>query len=86
MPSTPDRTAPVPPVQAPTLDMLVGKIAALAQQAGVPELIIIGRDPRTRGVKLYGNPELNSNHDFREVVAQKFGMFDSGETAWPGGD
>jgi len=79
----PDRTAPPPPVTAPTLDALVAQIAALAPKMGVVEVIIIGRDPRTRGVKLYGDPKLNSDPEIREVVAAKFGLFDSGETGWP---
>lgn len=80
--NNPDRTAPPPPVVAPTLDVLVAQIAALAQKMGVLEVIIIGRDPRTRGVKLYGDPKLNAEQDFRDVVSAKFGLFDSGETSW----
>lgn len=84
--NNPDRTAPQPPVNAPTLDALVAQIAQLAAKMGVPALIIIGRDPKTTAVKLYGDPALRAENDIREVVVQKFGMFDSGETGWPGGD
>jgi hypothetical protein len=49
---------------------------------GVPAIIIIGRDPRTKGVKLYGDVALNSDQDFREVVSTKFGLMDGGETSW----
>jgi len=78
----PDRLAPPPPVSAPMLDALVQQIGALAQKMGVVEIIIVGRDPRTKGVKLYGDPKLNSDPDIRTVVADKLGLFDSGETSW----
>jgi hypothetical protein len=81
--SNPDRTRAPAPVSAPTLDALVQQIGVLAQKMGVPAIIIIGRDPRTSGVKLYGDPSLNEDQDFREIVAAKFKLFDSGETAWP---
>ena len=80
--SNPDRTKAPPPVSAPTLDALVAQIGVLAQKMGVPAIIIIGRDPRTKGVKLYGDVALNSDQDFREVVSTKFGLMDGGETSW----
>ena len=80
--SNPDRTKPQPPVTAPTLDALVAQIGVLAQKMGVPAIIIIGRDPRTQGVKLYGDPSLNEDQDFRALVSAKFGLMDGGETSW----
>jgi hypothetical protein len=77
-----DRTAAAPPVPTPRLDQLVVEIGKLAVKFGVPALVIAGVDPSTRRAKVYGAPEVIQG--LRGIVAEKFGLFDGGETGWDG--
>lgn len=74
-----DRTAPVPP-NTPTLNQLVQQISVLAQRLGVKDLVVVGIDPQTGHKSVFGAPETISA--VRDVVAEKFGLSDAGETAW----
>lgn len=80
MASTPDRTAPPPPVLTPRLDQLVQEISKIAMRYGTPGLVIAGVDPTTRQARVYGSPEAIAA--LRGVVAEKFQLFDGGETSW----
>jgi hypothetical protein len=75
-----DRTAPLPPVPTPRLDQLVQAIGPLAAKLGVVGLVIVGVDPTTHRAKVYGAPE--AIQALRGLVAEKFGLFDGGETGW----
>jgi hypothetical protein len=79
-----DRTAPPPPLPTPHLDQLVQEIGKLAVKFGVPGIVIVGLDPRTLNAKVYGDPK--AIQALRGIVAEKFGLFDGGETSWGGGD
>jgi len=76
-----DRTAPVPPANTPTLDALVQQIMPIAMKLGIPMLVIVGVDPQTNEMKLFGSQEARTA--LRTLVAEKFGLFDGGEAAWP---
>lgn len=75
-----DRTAPPPPPNVPTLDLLVKQIGPIAKQLHVLSLVIVARDPETGEAQLYGGPE--ARDDLRVLVAERFGLYDGGETSW----
>ncbi len=65
----------------PTLDAFVQQIGSLAKQLGIETLIIIGRDPRTGELKLFGETAARTApSDLRVLVEDKFGF--STEAAW----
>ena len=76
-----DRTAPVPPATTPTLDAFVQQIMPIAVKLGIPMLVIVGVDPQTGEMKLYGSQEARTAT--RTLVAEKFLLADVGEAAWP---
>lgn len=66
----------------PNLDAFVQQISQIAKQHGITTLIVIGRDPVTNEVKLFGGTAAkNAETDLRALVAEKFGLGE-GETAW----
>lgn len=67
-------------VQTPTLDLLVQAIGPIAQKLGISQLVVVGVDPRTGHKRVYGAPE--TLMAVRDVVAEKFGLADVGETGW----
>lgn len=75
-----DRTAPQPAVPTPTLDTFAAQVGALAQKMGIPSLVIMARDPRTKTAKFYASSV--AKDDLRPLAAEKFELFDGGETGW----
>lgn len=66
----------------PRLDQLVQEIGKIAQRFGVPGLVIAGLDPTTKETRVYGSPEAIAAT--RGAVAEKYGLYDGGETSWEG--
>jgi hypothetical protein len=65
----------------PTLDAFVQQIGPVAQQLGITTLIIIGRDPQTGELKLFGESAAKAApSDLRVLVEDKFGF--SAEAVW----
>lgn len=67
---------------APTLDAFVQAIGSLAQRYGVTSLVIVGRDPLTDEVKLFGETAARTDAGIREVVQEKFAFDSEPVTAW----
>lgn len=66
----------------PNLDAYVQQIGPVAKQYGITTLIVIGRDPITNEVRLYGETAASTAPaDIRALVAEKFSLGE-GETAW----
>jgi hypothetical protein len=67
------------PTNTPVLDQLVAAIAPVAKKLNIPMLVIIGRDPTTGEVRLYGSEAAIGAT--KSVVEDKYG-FGIPDTAW----
>ena len=56
-------------------------IKPLALKLGIRQLAIVGKDPTTGAMRLYGD---KNDLELRTIVAVKFDMQDGGETGWDG--
>ena len=66
----------------PVLQQLLAKIGPIAQQLGIDTLVIVGRDPQTKELALFGSTEAMAVvRDYTEAkFNEKLGIV--AETAW----
>jgi len=73
--------APVPVVHSPTLTKFRDLCAQAAQQLGIRHLVVAARDPVSGETHFFAT--MGAKEELRGVVAEKCGLSDVGETAWP---
>lgn len=71
---------PSPQVPAPYLDKFVAELRALAQKYRINVLAVAGVDPSTNAQRVYVAKE--HIPVLADVVAERFGLFNGGETEW----
>lgn len=76
----PTRTLPTPIPPSPGAQAFLNAVGALAQKYNVKTLVITLIDPGDGRQKLFGAPQ--ALNDLRDVTAEKFGLFDGGDTGW----
>lgn len=66
----------------PVLNTLAVQVLGLAQQLGIQNIVIVGQDPKTGEVALYGTDAAKAA--VRAKVEEVFGINDPnvGETSW----
>lgn len=73
--------AAAPIVQSPTLNRFRDLCAQAAQSLGIRSLIVAARDPVSGETQFFATS--GAKEELRGVVAEKCGLADAGETAWP---
>jgi hypothetical protein len=65
----------------PKLDTFIAQCSRIAQQQGIKEVIIAGRDPGTEETRLVASP--GARDSLREAIAQEMQFEDGGMVGWP---
>lgn len=71
--------APKAPKPAPYADKCLQNFAAVAQQLGISNFVVVIEDPQTKVVRV---AQAKGSESLRGVIADRLGLDDGADTGW----